>query len=99
MIDKTNQSDPQEGCKYDVGDIVIFNSFFDEGCFELLVCEITAKYDDSLEYDLEAVEEDRSFDHVHEEDMFRDRYSLRALFKDAAVYLMDKMEFPNRYDT
>lgn len=91
--DKQNQS--QDDPEYNVGDRVIFNSFFDEGCVELLVCKITAKRTYAPDcypvYDLEAVDEDRSFENVEPKDIFQDSYSLHVLLDDAVDYLIDRM--------
>lgn len=56
MTDKKNNGDAPAGCKYDVGDIVVYNSFFGKGRVEALVCRVTARNDDFREYDLEAVD-------------------------------------------
>lgn len=92
MTDKKNNGDAPAGCKYDVGDIVVYNSFFGKGRVEALVCRVTARNDDFREYDLEAVDGGGSFDCASEDDLCRDRYSLQTLFDDAAAYLLDKME-------
>ena len=94
MTDKMNDDDSLNGCKYNIGDVVIFNSFFGEGSFEMLVCKITATYDDSLEYDLEAVDGGRIFDRVEEADLYRDKYSLHALFDDAVDFLLSETQNP-----
>ena len=94
MTDKMNDDDSLNRCKYNIGDVVIFNSFFGEGSFEMLVCKITATYDDSLEYDLEAVDGGRIFDRVEEADLYRDKYSLHALFDDAVDFLLSETQNP-----
>ena len=97
MTNITNNSDSLDGCKYNVGDVVIFNSFFDEGSFEMLVCKITATYEDSLKYDLVAVDGGRIFDRVNEADIYRDKYSLHVLFNDAVEFLLSEMGNPRYF--
>ena len=97
MTNITNTSDSLDGCKYNVGDVVIFNSFFDEGSFEMLVCKITATYEDSLKYDLVAVDGGRIFDRVNEADIYRDKYSLHVLFNDAVEFLLSEMGNPRYF--
>lgn len=94
---KTDNNESQEEREYNVGDIVLFNSCFGEGSFEMLVCKITATYEDSLKYDLVAVDGGRIFDRVNEADIYRDKYSLHVLFNDAVEFLLSEMGNPRYF--